>query len=327
MSNPLVVDNTMLAGFRGCHRKYYYRHEEGLTTSRTPAALSFGAAFHAGMAASLQGRTKDEAIAIAIRSMREQELPTNGKEEWRCADKLIQILDVILAQQPIEVVRAPNGEPIVEADFVYPLLTTSDEDIMPLLKDCGYDDVMYSGILDAVGTFFGETYVVDHKTTTDVGGTKGEKPQIRSSFLKSFKPHSATAGYAWGLSKFLGKPVYGVLINGVGIHTSRVLSPNFQVADWLCTTRFTISYTPEEIEEWRVSTIAMIKELLHAKLDKNWAMNSDACYNYNKACPFLQVCSIPPSQRNAIKDAIYVKDTWNPLEARKKEASRLGGEL
>jgi hypothetical protein len=259
--------------------------------------------------------------------MRQQEVPTNGREEWRTADRLVQILDVILDQPPIEVIKAPDGKAVVEADFLYPLCTEDeiDRSFWELLSAAGYTEVMYSGILDAVAKFFGEIYVVDHKTTTDVGGQKGEPAQIRSSFLNGFKPHAATAGYAWGLSKFLGQPVYGVLINGVGIHSSRVLSPNFQVKDWLCFTRFTVNYTPEEIEEWRQTTIATVKELLRAKIAGTYAMNSDACYNYNKPCPYLQLCSRPPSQRDTMKTSLYVKDTWDPLQARKKEASRLGG--
>jgi hypothetical protein len=316
----------MLDSFRACPRKYQHRHVEGLTTFRTPAALSFGGAFHAAYAAFLSGEEKDKAITIGLKSMRQQEAPPEGKEEWRNQENLIKILDVVFAEKPMEVMKSPDGKAVVETNFLYPLLNQGETDsaLSLLLGDLGYDEVLYSGILDAVGIFCGETCVVDHKTTTLVKGAKGEPAYFNSMFASSFKPHSATQGYAWGLSKFLNKPVFMVLINAIGVHTLRILSPNFTVKDWLCLAKFTISYSPEEIEEWRLGTIQLVKEMLRCKLESKWRQNTGACFNYMKPCPYLELCSKPEGARGMLKNSLYQHDEWNPLDARKKEAARLG---
>ena len=80
-------------------------------------------------------------------------------------------------------------------------------------------------------------------------------------------------------------------------------------------------WSPEEIEEWRLDTIAQIELYLDVKLRGYWPKNPDSCLDYNSRCPYFQLCKIPASQRTA-QEGIYVIDKWDALSARRKEAAR-----
>lgn len=327
---PLIVDNTALDGYRRCFRYGYHRFEEGLTTERTPAALNFGIGVHAGLAAFAKTGQREESLAIALRSMKLQEVPADGKEEWRGPKALVEVLETIFSQEPVVYLKGFNEEPVVEADFLYPLLTEKEknsEPIASILTAAGHNDILYSGIIDGVVVLFDQLYICDHKTTTFVKGEKGQPAYIDNNFQKSFKPHSATMGYCWGGSKFVSKPIVGVLIDAIGIHKKRILSPNFTSKDYLCFQRFTVSYSAEEIEEWRQGVIQLVLSILLAKTRGVYPQDPSSCFKYFNWCPFMDLCTSSGTARENVKGQRFIVDKWNPMDARKKEAARLGGEL
>lgn len=325
---PLIVDNSSISSFRVCPTKYHYRHEENLTTPRVPAALNFGAAVHAGIAAWLRGVDKDKAVAMALQALRPQELPTVGKEEWRTPTHLVELLDVVFAQDKPEVMLGKDGQPVVEAEGLYPLCNPDDypKDLSDALRANGYDSLAYAFILDAVSVLFDTIYVTDHKTTTNVRGAKGEPAYIDPSFSGSFAVNAQMMGYVWGLQKLIGKKCGGILINAIGIHSYRILSPSFTAKDYFCFQRFTVNYTPEQLEEWRLSTIEAVKSMLRMRLSGKYQMTTESCYLYKKPCPYLPLCSIPPSERKELADKLYIREVWDPLEARKKEVAKAESE-
>jgi hypothetical protein len=327
MSNPLIVDNTSLSGFRRCPRFWQHRFGEGLTTDRTPAALNFGIAIHAGRAAFARGATAEEAMGVALRSMSLQEAPPEGKEEWRNPQRVVEVLEQVFAQTQPNYYRDAQGQPVVEADFLYPLVEKGeDPELDRLLAEAGYTELLYSGIVDALEVLYEEVWVQDTKTTTLVKGERGMPAFISSDFERGFRPHAATMGYLWGVSKFLNRPIYGVIIDGIGVHKMRVLSPNFSAKDYLCFKRFTVSYTPMEIEEWRQNTIRLVKDLLAAKISNVYRQDPDKCFSYFRWCQYHCLCSVAEQNRENLKKGLFIADKWDPLDARKREASRLGGE-
>ena len=65
MSRELLTA-TMLGTIVSCMRKFFYRYELGLQSSAEHAALSFGSAWHAAMAARWLGKPAYEALAVAV---------------------------------------------------------------------------------------------------------------------------------------------------------------------------------------------------------------------------------------------------------------------
>lgn len=308
--NPLVVDNTKLQSFRACPRKYYHRHILGLKEERVAPPLNFNAAIHAGYAAWLLGTPQDTAIGNALRSMRAQE---PDPEEWRTPDKVVELLTQLFQEEPPPTVTGKDGKPLVEVSFAFPLLTAENQTTKELLATAGYSDLIYCGIVDMFSTIGDKVIIVDHKGCGHLAGRKGEGKSLPSYFWSSFRPHCATVGYLWGASQFFSNRIHTVMINGLGCDKYGVAFG-----------RQTFTYTPEEVEEWRLSTICTVNALLTLEIEGRLQVqyNSDACSSYGRRCEYSRICELPASQREGMY-GLYVKDFWDPMNARKEEAAKL----
>lgn len=307
--NPLIIDNTKLSSFRSCPRKYYFRHILGLKEDKVAPPLNFNAAIHAGYAGWLTGLPADTAIGNALRSMQAQEF---DPEQWRTPDKVVELLTALFQEEPPPLVKDKEGKPLVEVSFAFPLLTLDDFNLRKTLDECGYSDLIYCGIVDMFSTIGDKIIIVDHKGCGRLTG-KGKEKSLPSYFWEGFKPHCATTGYLWGASHFFSDRIHTVMINGLGCDKYGV---SFG--------RQTFTYTPEEVDEWRQSTIATVKAMLHLELDNKLSVqyNSDACYNYGRRCEFSAMCSVPASQRKGL-ESLYKVEIWDPMNARKTEAAKL----
>jgi hypothetical protein len=310
---PLIIDNTKLSAFRACPRKYYFRHILGLKEDKVAPPLNFNAAIHAGYAAWLLGSPQDTDIGNALRSMQAQAFDA---EEWRTPDKVVELLTELFKEEPPPLIADKEGKPLVEVSFSFPLLTVNDSKIQELLKAAGYSDLIYCGIVDMFSSIGDKVIIVDHKGCGKLEGKKGEGKRLPSYFWSGFKPHCATTGYLWGASQFFKDRIHTVMINGLGCDR---YGTSFG--------RQTFTYVPEEVEEWRQSTISTVNNLLHTEIEHNLSTryNSDACFNFGRRCEYQQMCSLPASQRKGF-EGNYKVEHWNPLEVRKEEAAKLGSE-
>jgi hypothetical protein len=314
MNKILAVDNTILSSWRACPRKWHYRHKLHLTKESVSPALSFGAAVHAGLAhwakVDYDVTKKDECLAIALGGMPPQTV--EREKEWRTPEKLVDVLEQYFAQPNQLPPLLLGGQKIIEADFALPLLKEGENPngLRDLMNLTGYQDILYTGLIDFATVYQGGEYLVDHKTFSKIEGRKEEGgKRFPSYFWKLFKPHAATTGYLWALQTLLGRKLTGVMINGIGSNQYGI-----------CFGRQTYSYTPVEIEEWRLSTIHQCGKLLASQLNGNATeqFNTDACFSYGSSCQFLDLCSSPPSVREGMQ-ALYREEEWNPLTTRKKD--------
>lgn len=321
----LVLDNTTAAGFRRCFRYGQHRFREHLVPPLTPSALNFGAAIHRGIEMFYLGKSKDEAISAALSAWRPQEAPIEEKREWRTPSNLADLLLTIFQQEPIPILNDPSGKPLLEIEGLFPLTDKNESPgLYSLLESLDYSNLCYAFIIDAIAMIYDQIYIVDHKTTSMVGGERGEPAFIRQSYFEQYRPHAQTQGYCWGISRFLGKSVNNVLINALGIHSKRIESPNFSSKDYFCFSRFTINYSNEEIEEWRKGMIQLAQQILLAEKSNFFRQNPDACFLFNRRCPYLVLCSQPPALRDTLKSKLFLRDEWNPLTTRKRESERMG---
>jgi hypothetical protein len=300
----LVLDNTTLAAYQRCERYAFYRHVLHKTLPTVAPALNFGGVIHQGIAAWLKGAAPDEAIRVALSQWRPQD-----DDPWRTPDRVVEVLDKLF-KQPFPTLCIGEGGPLVEVDFLVPLLTEQEKAgrTGDLLRSQGYEECLYAGIIDAVVSYEGATYVMDHKTTSLLWGNtkKGEAKYISPTWWAGWRPSNQMTGYLWGARHFT--PVDGILINGIGVDAKHLI---FE--------RKAFNLTNEEIEEWRQTAIRVVETVLRAKRDNIYALNTASCVYYGKTCPYLQLCQCTPSARpNLLR--MYKDEVWNPLTHGKEVA-------
>lgn len=137
-----LLTSTMLGTILSCMRKYFYRYELGLQSSAEHAALSFGSAWHAAMAARWLGLPMSAALATALGN----------------AEKLDDLQAATLAALLAAYYRHYANDPITairpEQEFQFPL--------------AGSRSFLVAGKMDGLGSLRdGRPVLLEHKTTSD----------------------------------------------------------------------------------------------------------------------------------------------------------------
>lgn len=317
---PLVVDNTMMESFRACFRRGQYRHVQHLSLPKKAAPLVFGGCIHAGLAAYYRGATEAEALTTAVAAwqvMEDSKVNSEGEEtEWRTPEKLIEVLTQYFALPNTFEVLEVRGTKVIEVDVPYPLLTEGElGHLSGKLSRLGYNGVVFFGIVDLMVNWSGKKYIVDHKTTSGLYTPKSASSYIRPDYWNNYQPNKQMVGYSWLASKYFSEEVSGVIINALGCSKNN---------DRNCFERQTFEWTPSELEEWRIDTVRTLEMILDAMI-ANYYPTTGApyyCHSYGGHCPYVELCKRPPELRDQLLD-MYIVDEWNPMDARKKEASRL----
>jgi hypothetical protein len=286
-----------------------------LSKATVESPLNFGGAIHAGFADLLRGKTLDESLVSALAALKDQEY---RDKEWRTPDRVLHVVSAFaeeLKRNPLEVLIAPNGEPVVEAEVAFPMLV--NETTLNLVHNAGYSGVVACGIIDVIVRQFGRIYICDHKTDSgSFRSPKGEQPGIDSGVWNKFKPHGATPLYLWLAQRYLheSNPISGVLINLICLGKPTKEFPEGRTLFG----RQTFEWTPDEILESLEDLETVIQEYCRAKIEGGFRRNPDACHLYNRPCPYWDLCKTPRGFREQLK-GLYVEDRWNPLTARKTE--------
>jgi hypothetical protein len=169
----------------------------------------------------------------------------------------------------------------------------------------------------------------DHKSTAFFDGSESVK----------FTPHDGMMGYAYAADKlvrrlFSNKRVSKVLVNHIALNdnSSKVdkeassgKAKDFRVYDFEPSRRFTrtpISYTPEQLEEYRLRQAAsfdVLYQLLVLERPPQW--NTGSCNNmYYRECPFKALHAQTPKQReDTLRNMYRLVEQWNPFYESKAE--------
>ena len=303
--NLLYLDNTVLSAFRRCPRYAQLRFEESLVGLAPAMPLTFGSAVHIGAASWLRGLPLEEALKLAFADFQ----PTLDPDEWRTPTKLQAVIEALYKGNPLKAARTPQGEPIVEMTASYPLPLNAELEYYLQLNHL--QGAVYTGIIDAVvEAGAGIFHVCDHKTDSwDLRTPKGETPFLAPKIWNKFQFHRATRGYVWLCRKVLGEllPVQGSMINMIGVNERHVVLG-----------RETFLHTSEQLAEWEANTVADITAFLKARAEAHWPQDEDRCHDWNRPCPFWDVCKAPATNRPELISVLFKKEEWNPLEVRKK---------
>jgi hypothetical protein len=181
----------------------------------------------------------------------------------------------------------------VEKSFALPLGTTTRG-----IK------VAWCGKRDRVLEWQGGVYYTDIKTSTYA---------LDEDFFDKFKRSGQMLGYAWSGRQQLGLDFAGILIQAVQVQAP--LKTKTRMADELCQAD-TIRISDSQIDEWVVSTLSKIDRIHQAREEQRYDRDDgDLCQNYNRHCDFFKLCTAEPEARSVLKDRLFRKRVWNPLES------------
>jgi hypothetical protein len=158
---------------------------------------------------------------------------------------------------------------------------------------CGQDleYIEYGGIFDGLVEFSGQVFVLEHKSTSVLGGT----------YFNQFKPNNQVSGYIWASSKLSGKKVQGALVNAIGIYKAG--KTKFE--------REMTSRSEVGIAEWKRNVQTTCAEIRFHERHGYWPLRTQACTLYG-LCEFHSIHVLEhPAEREKRLENLYIKNPWD----------------
>ena len=283
-------DNTRMSDYQECPRKYAIRHLWDLVPNRKSMPLYFGSTMHDCLSKWYETGDVKEALTVW------DEYEDNQWDEKRTKSRGTDIAISYFATYPSEPFKIISNE----MPFEVHLVTIAD------------DEYYLMGKIDLAIEWNNAIYVVDHKTTSQLGG----------SYFKQFKPSRQMPGYCIGLSKLLDKTVSGAFINALAVYKSKTKYE-----------RSLITYTPRKLVEYTLIIPQLMQRMVDTEkvykrvsedLDDKWTAlnhsflpNWDSCYNWG-GCQYRDLCNANGAK--SVVETGYREEHWDPREEFAKDA-------
>lgn len=275
----MKIDNFLLTMFQQCPLKYFLRAHEHWTTRRKSAALGFGGAVHEGLAAWY--RTKDPAKALlAIHNSWPANVPI---DDYRTKEKAMSVMADYMRRydtEPFSVVGAPES-PMIECTFTLDTGLTLDDG----------EPIEYGGIFDGLVSWDGRVYVLEHKTTSQLG----------PYYFTQFNPNNQVTGYIWAAGLMSGQKVGGAIVNAIGVYKSSPTKFERQIT----------SRNQTQVDEWLLNVKNVCQQIRDCERRGHWPMTTPACTLYGR-CEFHDVHSLgTEKERQKMLEMNYIKEEWS----------------
>lgn len=273
-----IWDFTTINMFQTCRKYYYWRIVRNLATKTVSPALEFGAAIHAALDVYYV-----EGLVKALDKFRETYKDREG-DELRTVANGITLLETyarVYAKEPFTVLGKP------ETGFVFPM-----------------GDILWGGRMDLPIEWDGQLWIVEHKTAS----------RLDSNYFKQFALDKQITSYIVGAEEYFGRPCAGCLIN--------VLEP------WKSLKRPTEkSKKPEDHflrdpvmrssmlkDRFKLNILRIIRDIKWCEENNEFyeAEKKDACFSYNYACPYKNLCQYGEDKRVVEND--FVVEPWQPYK-------------
>lgn len=288
----------MLNTFRSCPRKFELQYLRHWKPQSTNVHLHAGAAFAAALEDCRRayydlGADPELAATIGLRKLFEtygdfECPPDSAKSLERMSQAFEYYLDAFpLATDAARPKKMASGRHAVEFSFATPI----DDFFHPVTGQ----PLIYSGRSDMVVEMANGVFIMDDKTTSQLGASWANQWEMRAQFT----------GYCWAAHR-AGHAVDGVLVRGVAI-----LKTKFNHAQH-------ITYRPAwEIDRWYTQTLRdliRMRDMWESGLfDYNLG---EACGEYG-GCMFVPICKKP--NPDEWLSAYFAQKKWNPLTRMEEE--------
>lgn len=288
---PMLIDNTSREQYATCPQKFFRSTIQKLAPDYPSIHLHFGGAYAAGLeemrkAFYVDNKSQRDALEAGIKAATlyfgDFEVPEKSNKTYAAlCGALINYIDKYpLATDHIKPVLHSEGA-AVEFTFSTPI------------PDCFHpvtgDPILYGGRFDFLGEFQNLKWVVDDKTTSQLGPSWNKQWELNSQFT----------GYTWGAQQsgidVAGAVIRGqsILKNGYGHAEVIIYRPQWQLDRWL---NMLVDNVQAMISDWERNQYA-------------FAIGG-ACSHYG-GCEFLHLCTkqdpLPWIQTH------YRLHNWNPL--------------
>lgn len=294
----LAIDNTSLAMFKDCPRKYQLGMIQGYRPKTVAAPLSFGKIYHDCLeyfdrqVVALGNR--EDALRATVRKAYEltdgQDLGTDSARTRATLLRSLVWYEAHWRNDMMETYILPSGKPAVELSFrielpceIYNIETEQHE------------PVVYCGHIDKIVTYNGTVMPLEHKHT---------KSSLYDSYWDRYVFSSQISGYYMACMASFNIEVGGAVIDAtqVGVNFSRF---GRRVANRVAAHQ----------QEWILDTAYWMQQLNFSLQTGRFPHNSEACSKYG-GCQFRSVCFSNPSVRQTILDTEFRIEKWDPLRNR-----------
>lgn len=299
----LLLDNSALERLARCPRAFEYERVHQRQPAGDKAALAFGKALHAALAARYSVADPRQPLSAAQLAEVVQTgvaaLPAVPPDEWRTPDRLDDLIRKYLAEHPADdwCVLA------VEQPFCLSLGTGYTEHAYT--RTDGQESyewqVWYAGRIDlVVENSDGLLVTPDHKTTSRYG----------SEYVAGGVNSGQFRGYCWAARHLLGRPCNWSLVNAL-ICRPHTTSGKGKPTEF---DRQCHYYSDELIEEWRQDVLQHCESILRYSQAGRWPQQPSACVGKYGLCGYHDVCRAAPAQRAAVLASPVFQDCqWSPL--------------
>lgn len=289
---PEYVDSSMLSTYKSCPAKFFRTYLQHWKPKGLSVHLVAGKAFAAGLEATRkafyeQGQDKEAAIAAGlmklITSYGDFECPPDSAKslERMCGAFEFYWDNYELSHDPSNSpVTMPNGRRGIEFSFSEPI---------DVLHPTTGNPLLYVGRMDAIYNFAGDVYIIDEKTTTQLGASWSRQWDLRGQFT----------GYKWGCDR-AGIRVGGAIVRGVSI-----LKTKYDTAQ-------AITYRPDwQVSRWYDETCSWISAMVADFQSGRYLHNlGDSCADFG-GCALMRVCT-SESPQNWL-ETYFERRKWNPV--------------
>jgi PD-(D/E)XK nuclease superfamily len=151
--------------------------------------------------------------------------------------------------------------------------------------------IEYGGIFDGLVEFSGNVYVLEHKTTSQLG----------SYYFNQFKPNNQITGYVWAARQLSGKRVGGAILNAIGVYKSSATKLERSIT----------SRADTEIAEWLTNLRHSCQMIKDCERREYWPLHTPSCTMYGQ-CEYHIVHTLgTETERQKMLEMEYVRNEWN----------------
>jgi len=272
------------------------------------AALGYGAVIHEGLAewyrGGMQGLSIRSRLDAAIEKIREKFPVDHPVDDHRNLNKAEELMRAYVNTYPGENFEVLQVEVPFTLDLGLRLLLCSncghDHDVIGVhwsaehCAKCGseLEPIEYGGILDAVTAFGPVLYVLEHKTTSELG----------SLYFRQFETSNQVTGYCWALNQLSSRNVAGANINA------------------LCTTksgrivfdRATTNRAPEDFVTWKRHIQIECGGLARNIMTDTYPHRTEHCLTKYGLCPYHGVCTLATeAEQDRALETYYEQRPWD----------------
>ena len=278
-----IWDNSTISCFQTCRRKYYWQYVRHLRPAVKGTPLIFGSAIHDALDCYYKSEDREKSIVDAVKLFKESYTTPEG-DMLRTVEngvKLLSWYSVKYKNEPFKV----HGKP--EEGFVFFI-----------------GDILYGGRLDLPVVWDDQLWIMEHKTTTRLG----------ASYFDQFELDKQITGYIIALEEYSGRKCSGAIINVLEPwkEVKRVTAKTKQPEDHFL--RKPITKSQHLKDRFRYNVQAIVRDIKWCEENNEFqeAEKKEACFYYNRNCPFLQLCQYGENERVIKRD--YVVEKWEPFK-------------